>query len=175
MNPSGCPEGGPFYSVFLTQPGWIAVSGSEAGLRLLILPRPAAEEALSLIMAASPGAVHDDPRYAGLARRITSYLSGREEDFSGETVDFGSIPSFRKAVLNATRSIPRGETRTYTWVATQTGRPTAARAAGQALGANPVPIIIPCHRVVAARGLGGFGGGLTLKRMLLDIETPNRA
>ncbi len=173
MSPSGGPDERLFYSVFPTKVGWIALSGSDSGLRLLILPRPSAGEALRLILAASPGAVNDDPGYTRLARRVTGYLSGMEEDFSREPVDFRGIPSFRRAVLEAARAIPRGETRTYRWVAAQTGRPAAARAAGQALGANPVPIIIPCHRVVAAGGLGGFGGGLILKRMLLDLESPD--
>lgn len=173
VTPSERPASGLSYSVFRTRLGWIALAGSGDGLRFVFLPRPSAEEAFGLIMGVCPGAVRDDPGYSVLARRIIGYLSGREEDFSREPVDLGGCPPFRKAVLDATRSIPRGETRTYSWVATQTGKPAAARAAGQALGANPVPIIVPCHRVVAAHSLGGFGGGLILKRMLLDLESTN--
>ena len=68
-------------------------------------------------------------------------------------------------------TIPRGETRSYAWIAKKIGKPRAARAVGAACGANPVPIIVPCHRVIASDGsLGGFGGGLPLKRRLLKLE-----
>lgn len=67
--------------------------------------------------------------------------------------------------------IPRGETRSYAWVARQIGKPRATRAVGAACGANPVPIVVPCHRVIASDGsLGGFGGGLAWKRKLLRLE-----
>ena len=69
------------------------------------------------------------------------------------------------------RTIPYGETRSYGWVASHLGLPKAARAVGQALGRNPLPIIIPCHRVISSDGgLGGFGGGLGLKESLLRLE-----
>jgi O-6-methylguanine DNA methyltransferase len=68
--------------------------------------------------------------------------------------------------------IPRGETRSYGWVAQQVGKPRASRAVGAACGANPVPVIIPCHRVIAGDGsIGGFGGGLPMKRRLLALES----
>ncbi len=68
-------------------------------------------------------------------------------------------------------AIPRGETRSYAWIAKKIGKPNATRAVGAACGANPVPIIVPCHRVIASDGsLGGFGGGLPLKRRLLKLE-----
>lgn len=77
---------------------------------------------------------------------------------------------FQRAVLETIRTIPPGETRTYEWVAGQIGRPRAARAVGNALGANPIPIVIPCHRVVGANGVGGYTGGLERKQFLLDLE-----
>jgi len=79
-------------------------------------------------------------------------------------------------VWQATRLIPYGETRSYLWVAVQIGKPGAARAVGQALGRNPLPVIVPCHRVIAADGgLGGFTGGLEMKRRLLELETTAKA
>jgi len=79
-------------------------------------------------------------------------------------------------VWQATRLIPYGETRSYLWVAVQIGKPGAARAVGQALGRNPLPVIIPCHRVIASDGgLGGFTGGLVMKRRLLELETSAKA
>lgn len=98
---------------------------------------------------------------------------------SGEAVDLAEIPldldpavatPFRRKVWAALRRIPRGQVRTYGDLAGSIGNPGASRAVGLACGANPVPLIVPCHRVVAASGLGGFGGGLDLKMALLEIE-----
>lgn len=77
---------------------------------------------------------------------------------------------FQQAVWNAMRKIPRGQTRTYGEIAAAIGRPKAVRAVGTACGANPLPVLIPCHRVVAANGLGGFGSGLPWKKLLLRME-----
>ncbi len=78
---------------------------------------------------------------------------------------------FQKAVWRATAGISYGETRSYAWVAKKIGNPRAVRAVGQALGANPVPIIIPCHRVIGSSGkLCGFADGLGMKKMLLELE-----
>ena len=81
--------------------------------------------------------------------------------------------TFSSRVLSATSQIPRGQTLTYGQIAALAGNSAGARAAGNALGANPIPIIIPCHRIVAANGLGGFGGGSERKRLLLEIEGVN--
>ena len=78
---------------------------------------------------------------------------------------------FQRAVWNAIAAIPSGETRTYGELAIAIGRPKAVRAVGSACGANPVPLIIPCHRVTAKNGLGGFSGGLAWKKWLLHLET----
>ncbi|MBN1283272.1 MAG: methylated-DNA--[protein]-cysteine S-methyltransferase [Proteobacteria bacterium] len=78
---------------------------------------------------------------------------------------------FQKRVWRAIATIPRGQTRSYAWLAKKAGRPRAARAAASACGANPLPLLIPCHRVIAGSGtLGGFSGGPTLKRKLLMLE-----
>jgi methylated-DNA-[protein]-cysteine S-methyltransferase len=92
-------------------------------------------------------------------------------DFGRYEVDLTVQPSFLRRALTAARGIPRGQVRSYAWLAAAAGNPRAARAAGQAMARNPVPIIIPCHRVVASDGsLGGFGGGLGMKRRLLALE-----
>jgi len=78
---------------------------------------------------------------------------------------------FQQNVWRMVRNIPCGETRSYGWVAKQLGLPRAARAVGQALARNPVPIVIPCHRVIGSDGnLGGFGGGVKIKKFLLHLE-----
>ena len=112
---------------------------------------------------------------AELDRRLRAAL---ERYFEGEAVDFRDIPldlngatSFRVAVWKAARKIHWGKTCSYGELAEKLGKPAASRAVGQALGANPVPIVVPCHRVLAADGkLGGFSGGLDWKRTLLRIE-----
>lgn len=78
---------------------------------------------------------------------------------------------FQRAVWNEMLKIPRGQTRTYGEIAAAIGRPQAVRAVGSACGANPIPLFIPCHRVVAQNGLGGFGSGLPWKRFLLQQES----
>lgn len=77
---------------------------------------------------------------------------------------------FQRAVWNELKKIPRGQTRTYSAIAAAIGRPKAVRAVGSACGANPLPVFIPCHRVVAKNGLGGFGSGLPWKKLLLELE-----
>jgi O-6-methylguanine DNA methyltransferase len=87
-------------------------------------------------------------------------------------VDLGALTDFQRAVLGATRTIPRGEVRTYGWVAREIGRPGAVRAVGTALGHNPIPLVIPCHRVVQGDWrLGNYsGGGPEAKRLVLATE-----
>jgi methylated-DNA-[protein]-cysteine S-methyltransferase len=85
------------------------------------------------------------------------------------------VTPFQREVLDATATIPRGEVRTYGWVAARIGRPRGARAVGQALGANPIPLVVPCHRVVGSGWDGGYGGGLHRKEFLLALERPRWA
>jgi len=103
-------------------------------------------------------------------RWLDAYFAGEE---SARTVDVEMslvATPFQRAVLEATASIPWGEVRTYGWVAERIGQPGAARAVGRALGANPLPLVIPCHRVVAAGSGGGYGGGMHRKEYLLALE-----
>ena len=105
-----------------------------------------------------------------LAQQLRAYASGQPVHFACR-LDLSSGTPFQQKVWRALQSIPRGETRSYGWVARQIGQSRAVRAVGAACGANPIPIVIPCHRVIASDGsLGGFGGGLTLKRRLLKLE-----
>jgi len=107
-------------------------------------------------------------------REIREYLAGRRRAFT-IAVDLPNVTAFRRRVLLACRRVPYGATVTYGQLAARVGRPRAARAVGQAMAANPLPLVIPCHRVLAAGGglggfLGGAGGGLGLKRRLLALE-----
>lgn len=103
-----------------------------------------------------------------LERELAAYFAGQLRRFTVPLVLVGT--TFQLLVWKALLEVPYGELVTYGELARAVGRPRAARAVGGAVGANPIPIIVPCHRVVAARGLGGFGPGLEWKRRLLALE-----
>lgn len=101
---------------------------------------------------------------------LQEFFAGRRAFFT-VPVDLAGLPSFQGKVLRATAGIPFGESRSYGWLAERIGHPRAVRAVGTALGRNPVPFIVPCHRIVRADGsLGGYGLGLPMKRSLLLLE-----
>ncbi len=105
------------------------------------------------------------------AARLAAYATGAPDPLDLPLDRSGSAGTpFQEAVWAAIEAIPYGETRTYAEIAAAIGRPRATRAVGSACGANPLPVVRPCHRVVAAAGLGGFAGGLAQKRALLALE-----
>ena len=103
-----------------------------------------------------------------LQKVLEGYFSGRLKRPSFPLLLLGT--PFEKQVWEIVKSIPYGEVRTYSWVAERLGNPGARRAVGRALAANPVPIFVPCHRIVARHGPGGFSQGLKIKRKLLLLE-----
>jgi len=106
-----------------------------------------------------------------LCEAIRDYLEGKDVELPTHLLDWGRCSPFQRSVLVAERTIPRGYVSSYSALAAHIGKPKAARAAGTALARNPFPIIIPCHRTVRTDGsLGGFGGGLPMKRALLEME-----
>ena len=115
-----------------------------------------------------------DAGSGALAADLRRYFAGERVDFSRYAVDWSQYTPFERAVLEATRDIPYGETRTYGEIADAIGKPGSARAVGQALGKNRTCIVVPCHRVVAVNGLGGFTGGLRWKQDLLAMESTGR-
>jgi O-6-methylguanine DNA methyltransferase len=123
----------------------------------------------------SISAVPVPARYRVFARQLKLYAQGKPVAWR-VPLDFSSGTEFQRAVWNAMRNIPHGQTRPYGWLAERMQRPRAARAVGAACGANPLPVVVPCHRVVAGDGsLGGFSGGLNWKRRLLALEAGKRA
>jgi len=105
-----------------------------------------------------------------LKKELKEYFENGREEFT-QKIAFKSGTEFEKAVWQALGEIPYGETRTYKWLAEKIGKSNASRAVGQALSHNPIPIIIPCHRIIESDGsLGGYSGGVDIKRRLLDIE-----
>ncbi len=157
------------YAVLDTELGYIGLVKSVAGLvRVTIAPSRA--ESLDSIHTDCPDAVESAEVFGDLPSRLVRYLAGERVKFN-DSVDLSALTGFRRAVLEAARAIPYGEVRSYGWLAQRVGRPRAARAVGQALARNPVPIVLPCHRVVGGDGgLTGFSGGLEMKRRLLQIE-----
>jgi len=158
------------YSVVDTRLGWMGVLASAAGLRRLTLPRPSIQEATVLLGPVGDGAQWSPQLFVDLAAKLQAYLRGQRVDFT-DALDLYGATDFQHRVWRTARQIGYGQTRSYRWLAGCLGRPEAARAVGQALARNPLPIIIPCHRVVATSGrLGGFSGGVETKARLLHLE-----
>jgi len=153
---------------FETAIGCCGLRWSDAGISGVLLPG-------SHALSADAGARRADvpARVRDAADGIVALLAGERRDLRELTLDEQRIDDFRRAVYAATRAIGPGETATYGEVARTIGQPGAARAVGAALGANPFPIVVPCHRVLAADGaLHGFSapGGIATKRRMLEIE-----
>ena len=159
----------PGHFAFRTKVGWLAVAGSARGLRAVTLPQQTRQRARDMLPNSQPAAC-SPPQFEDLAERIAGYFEGRRQDFS-DALDLTTATPFQRRVWLAARLIPYGETRSYRQLAVSIGQPGAARAVGQALARNPLPIIVPCHRVLQADGgLGGFGSGPDMKRYLLSLE-----
>ncbi len=101
---------------------------------------------------------------------LIRYLSGEAVDFSGYEIDLSDLTEFEQKVLSETRRVRYGSVVTYSTLAFRIRNPKAARAVGNALRKNPVPIVIPCHRVVAKNGIGGYIFGVDMKQYLLELE-----
>ena len=117
----------------------------------------------------SPDWSEEGDAFPEACRQLLEYFQGERQQFDLDLKPHGT--SFQLEVLAALTEIPYGETRSYAEIAAQIGRPKAVRAVGAANGRNPLPIVIPCHRVIGKNGsLTGFGGGLPLKQQLLELE-----
>lgn len=161
-------------TIFETAWGWMGIAASEdrPGICRIVLPQPSRRAVEAEIgprkMAKPAGANEQILREA--QKQLIAFLEGKRStlDFP---VDLSIGTPFQRRVWRATLRIPYGRVRSYKWVAAKIGGRHYARAVGLALGANPVPIMVPCHRVVAHDGsLGGFSCGLKAKRRLLDLE-----
>lgn len=157
------------YTSFNTTLGKIFIAATQRGIcdlaistdRVLFLKRLRLKYAYPVIK--------DDRPFHILKKGFEDYLSGMHVRFNTPIDVKGT--DFEKRVWKEVRNIPYGETRTYGEIARRIGNPKATRAVGQACGKNPIPIIIPCHRVVATIGLGGYSSGLRIKERLLKMES----
>lgn len=152
------------YYTFVSSPiGQLLLAGSDTALE--IVGFPSGSKARSPL----PGWERRDEPFLDAAEQLREYFAGERRDFALAVEPQAS--EFQALVLDALRRIPYGETRSYSEIARGVGRPKAVRAVGAANGRNPLPIVIPCHRVIGQDGdLTGFGGGLAAKRYLLDLE-----
>jgi methylated-DNA-[protein]-cysteine S-methyltransferase len=151
--------------------GPLMVAMSKRGLFRLAYPDEPVEETLEEISEkVSPRILESARATEHVRRELDEYFEGRRQAFSVQ-VDLSDIHGFRRKILEQTARVPFGSVITYRDVATRAGSPRAVRAAGNALGSNPIPIVVPCHRVVrTGGGLGGYTGGLERKEVLLRLE-----
>ena len=157
------PDPGLSYTHMNSPAGRLLLAGNAEALHFLSFP--SGHKAFGPKSAWQP----DDAPFKEVKRQLAAYFAGALQRFDLPLVLTGT--DFQKQVWNTLQTIPFGETRSYGWLAREIGRPTASRAVGAANGANPIPIIIPCHRVIGTNGaLTGFGGGIETKKFLLDLE-----
>ncbi len=148
----------------------LAVASADGLLKLGYPNRPVDEQLEWLAAAVSPRLLEAPARLEPVRRELDEYFAGERRSFD-LPLDWRLTTGFVNRVLRETARIPFGETRSYAEMAAGAGSPRAFRAAGSALGANPIPIVVPCHRVLrSGGGLGGYGGGLEVKRRLLELE-----
>lgn len=171
------------YHLFETELGWIGIAWSGRGLTRLQLPEHDRAATQRRLLATLPGANDGRPvecaaeelpsQVTEAVAAIRRYAAGETVDFSGVAVDLGTADAFRLAIYDAARRLGFGEVTTYGELASRAGHAGLARETGQALGKNPVPIVVPCHRILAAGGkIGGFSapGGSSTKERLLELE-----
>ena len=163
------------FALFNTAVGRCGLAWGERGVAGVQLPEAGERETRARMLQRFPaaGETAPPPEVQRVIDRLVALLRGEASDFSTIALDMDEVPAFHRRVYEAARAIPAGMTLSYGDIAARVGAPGAARAVGQALGRNPFPIIVPCHRVLAAGGkIGGFSaqGGVATKRRMLAIE-----
>jgi methylated-DNA-[protein]-cysteine S-methyltransferase len=159
------------YGTVETPFGPLLAATTKRGLVRLAFPEESPDAVLErLALRISPRIIEASAPFEQLRRELDGYFAGRLRSF-GVALDWSLVRSFGLRVLKVTSEIPYGGVLSYAEVASAAGSPRGSRAAGNALGSNPIPIVIPCHRVLRSGGaLGGYGGGIARKRQLLELE-----
>lgn len=164
------PQREALYQLLKTTRGWVAVAYTDRGILALTLPVETPRKALGTLQARITPSLVRGEGYEKLARDLDRYFRGEAVSFD-YALDLAAATPFQQKVWAVLRKIPHGATKGYQEVARAIGMPRAARAVGQAVGANQIPLLIPCHRVVASDGsLGGFAWGSAWKRQLHRAE-----
>ena len=161
------------YIVFRTRWGWFGLLDSEKGLLRTSLPVVDMGKAEMVLLAGITEAKCDKRGFVDLQEKIKLYFEGSYVDFADTRVILDGLGEFGAGVLTACRKVEYGQTISYGELARLAGRPRAGRAVGNILAKNPVPLIIPCHRVIRSDGkIGGFSaaGGIKLKQKMLELE-----
>jgi len=162
------------YVIFRTKWGYFSLAGTESGLCRTQLPQPDRGKIESQILKNLPEAKFDKSYFKNLQEQIIAYINGACVNFGADIpVMLNGFRGFSRRVLTSCRTIRFGQAITYAGLAKKAGRPNAGRAAGNALARNPLPLIIPCHRIIRSDGkIGGFSapGGINLKKRMLLHE-----
>ena len=161
------------YVIFKTKLGYFGLAGMESALCRTYLPEPNSASLKRRLLEDLPGAEFDESYFKELQGQISAYYEGARVDFSRVPVALDGFSVFSRKVLKACRKIKAGQKVTYSELARKSGRPNASRAVGGVMAGNPVPLIIPCHRVIRTDGkMGGFSapGGIPLKEKMLKLE-----
>jgi methylated-DNA-[protein]-cysteine S-methyltransferase len=161
------------HALISTACGWVGITYSDRGVWRLTLPVRSMKEAKGLLGIGSAAHLHNGDDTGSLRSQVADYFSGKRVGFDCKLDLSGSTP-FQRQVWKTAMEIPYGQVRSYKWVAEKIGRPSACRAVGHALATNPLPLVIPCHRVIRNDGKpGGFGGrsgNVQTKLMMLSLE-----
>jgi methylated-DNA-[protein]-cysteine S-methyltransferase len=164
----------PEIAVFETRLGWVAVVLTGRGIAASTLFLSDCEQAIAQLRPDWPqAAILDQDQFPDLREALCRYAQGEKVSFEDQKFDLSHCSAFQRRVLRAVLKIPHGQTRSYANIARSLDRPGAARAVGQALARNPLPLLVPCHRVLSEGGqLRGFSapGGIETKRQLLELE-----
>ena len=159
-----------YYCAVPSPIGRLFVAASDTGLVRVSFPQTERAVVESLRRSLGVVPVRSRERTADIVHQLRAYFAGERRVFDMQ-LDLSGVSPFQRAVLMAAVSVPAGQVVSYGEIARRIGQPGGSRAVGQALGRNPIPIVIPCHRIIAAGGrIGGYGGGLARKRRLLRLE-----
>lgn len=161
------------YVIFQTKWGYFGLAGTESALCRTCLPESRSTNIERRLLENWPDADFDEDYFNELQKQIVDYFEGARLDFSGIPVTLDGLSAFSQSILTTCRKVEAGQIITYSELATRAGHPAASRAVGSVLARNPLPLIIPCHRVIRTDGkMGGFTapGGIPLKKKMLELE-----
>ena len=167
------------YAIFLTAWGWVGFVVDQKGLRIFVLPEERKEDVLFKIKKELKcnNLFEDNRGWENLIQKVKEYYTGKKVDFIDYQLNLDNYTNFQKKILQTVKKIPYGEIRSYKEAAEAASYPRAYRAVGNTMRNNPLPLIIPCHRVIKSNGsLGGFSGkeGVVLKKKMIDLESEGK-